>query len=306
MWHARQSGVGARPFRRGFTLVEFMVLLGIVVILIAIFVPYAADVRESSNRQRCQENLRKIGIALSNYASDNHGILPRVVYDEKNNPNGYTSFTGPDSGNPFGNDGKVSANDVTASLWLLVRQRYIPADYTPASSVFVCPSSWAKVDPLVDAAGNPVSLERRGNFRKAWNLSYSYCSPFSNAAGYGMISDFLSSTFVVMADKNPGIGKDSDVTGPAWDAPRELLAKANSRNHGRAGQSVLYGDMHVEFVRTPYCGMGGDNIYTALAKSPIFTGVKPNLKANGYCDPTIGPAWKTDSYLVPTDNDGPQ
>lgn len=202
-----------------------MVLLGIVVILIAIFVPYAADVRESSNRQRCQENLRKIGIALSNYASDNHGILPRVVYDEKNNPNGYTSFTGPDSGNPFGNDGKVSANDVTASLWLLVRQRYIPADYTPASSVFVCPSSWAKVDPLVDAAGNPVSLERRGNFRKAWNLSYSYCSPFSNAAGYGMISDFLSSTFVVMADKNPGIGKDSDVTGPAWDAPGNCWPK---------------------------------------------------------------------------------
>jgi len=60
--------------------------------------------------------------------------------------------------------------------------------------------------------------------------------------------------------------------GPAYNAPLLEQAKANSHNHGRAGQSVLYADMHVEFRQSPYCGFGyystgsaGDNIYTVLA-----------------------------------------
>jgi hypothetical protein len=107
-----------------------------------------------------------------------------------------------------------------------------------------------------------------------------------------------------MADKNPGTGgKADDVTRPAHDAPRLEMVWGNSNNHKKAGQNVLYADMHVDFVNTPYCGVGGDNIYTALARKPIFTGIAPVLNSKGYCSAEIGPAWESDSYLVPTEAD---
>ena len=61
----------------------------------------------------------------------------------------------------------------------------------------------------------------------------------------------------------------------AFEADRFNVRVANSRNHGQAGQNVLYGDTHVEFVTTPYCGVDGDNIYTAQGDRPVMTGQAP-------------------------------
>ena len=298
----RQSRSASRSqTARGFTVIELLVIVGIVVILLSIFIPYLAKLRESDQRVRCMDNLRKIGWALSSYAKDNDGSFPRVVYDAEKKPTGYTSYTGPDDPDPFTGDG-VEPNDVTASLWLLIRVGYIPADYSPASSIFICPSTNHWSDPMLNANGQAVGPQQRGNFRSPKHLSYSYSSPFSNATGYGMV-DFQPAQFAIMADMNPGTAGDGDdVTAPAFDAPPLEMAKANSNNHEEAGQSVLYADMHVEFRKDPYCGVGGDNIYTALSASPIFTGVKPDLRSNGVLGSDIGPAWQTDSYLVPTDD----
>ena len=73
--------------------------------------------------------------------------------------------------------------------------------------------------------------------------------------------------FVLLADSNPGrTGSSQDVTVPKPDDSPMGLRLGNSRNHNQAGQNVLYGDMHVEFRTTPYCGVDGDNIYTAQSK----------------------------------------
>src|SRR5205085_849313 len=104
--------------------------------------------------------------------------------------------------------------------------------------------------------GRRVTAQQRSNFRSARSLSYGYCSPFSSAPKFRMNTDWLAPTFAVMADKSPGIGSpaDADVTGPAVGAPASEIRKANSNNHGGAGQDVLFGDGHVCFERTPYCG----------------------------------------------------
>jgi hypothetical protein len=194
----------------------------------------------------------------------------------------------------------VSANDVTASLWLLVRTGYAPP------SLFVCPSTGDFADPLTNAAGKATAATERSNFKRARNLSYSYASPFSAAAGY-KLNAYNSSDFVLAADKNPGKSGGSDVTGPAYGAPLLELAKANSHNHGRAGQNVLYADKHVEFQKHPYCGFGyyqtgkvGDNIYTALSPTALADQSTPTMTAKGVVGVEFGPAWKADTYLVPT------
>lgn len=281
-------------------MVELLVLILILFLLLSIFIPFIRKTRETDHRVRCQSNLRAIGTALSKYAKANEGGFPRVVYDAANNPGNYFAYTGPYAPNPFAGDGRVSANDVTASLWLLVRGGYAP------SSLFICPSSSDFADPMTDPKGNDTDVSNRSNFKRAQNLSYSYASPFSAAAGY-KFNEYLPSDFVLVADKNPGKSAGSDVTGPAHDAPLLQLAKANSHNHQRAGQSILYADTHVEFRQTPYSGFGyyitgsaGDNIYTVLSPTPLPDQLTPDLTAKGWLGPEYGPAWKADSYLVPT------
>jgi type II secretory pathway pseudopilin PulG len=282
-----------RKRRGGFTFAELLVLILIVLLLLSIFIPFIRKSRETDHRVRCQSNLRAIGSALTNYAKANAGNFPRVVYDAANNPNGYFAYTGTFAPNPFAGDGRVSANDVTASLWLLVRGGYA----TP--SLFICPSSNDYPDPMTDANGKETEAMNRSNFRRARNLSYSYASPFSSAPGYRS-NENMPSDFVLLADKNPGKTGGSDVTGPGYKDPLLTLAKANSHNHQRAGQAVLYAGSYVEFQKSPYCGFWGDNIYTVLSQTALPEQPTPDMTTHGLVGPEYGPAWKADSYLVPT------
>jgi prepilin-type processing-associated H-X9-DG protein len=284
-----------------FTLVELLVVIGIVILLLSILIPYFSRLTESDRRVRCANQLRDIQDGLQAYASANDKQLPRVVYDPSKTPNGYVAYTGADAQNPFAHGSKVRANDVTASLWLLVRGGYVQPKR------FACPSAPEWADPLV-VDGKPINPDLRGNFAGRDHLSYSYASPFSAAAGYRLNTDWLKGDFAVLADKSPGvIGKGDSVVAPAYDAPPFTLAQANSNNHNKAGQNVLYADGHVDFQTTPYCGVGvgarRDNIYTALELTPPAEGALPPAEGKGYYGREISPAWSGDSYLVPTDDE---
>jgi prepilin-type processing-associated H-X9-DG protein len=271
--------------REGFGLCDLLVVAVLIPLIAVAMLSCQRHHGERADRIKCASNLRQIGQAIRLYADENGGAYPRTRLD-LNLARTPTWATGAPATQPFAPDGP-KPNDVTAAFFLLLRTQDI------TSEVFTCPTAAQEKWDFDGGTNTALNWSNwNGTQGIAAHLSYSYQNPYPTAEAVKLgwrLNTSISADYAVAADINPG----TNTTGAGSSAKDVLhvttasnsseLRGANSPNHSRDGQNVLYGDGHVSFEQNPFVSVQGDNLYTA--KSGVIVDA---------------PQDKDDSVLLPT------
>ncbi|QDT48837.1 hypothetical protein Pan258_28830 [Symmachiella dynata] len=208
--------------RRGITLVEFLVVLGIMALLIALLMP-AVRGRQPARRTHCRNNLKNIGLALYNYHDVYGSFPPAYTVDADGKPlHSWRTLI-----LPYMDQGLLYDKIDLSKPWDDPANAEARATVVPT---FVCPSTELEPTQTVYlAVVTPDSCLRSNEPRTI-----------------SEITDGTSNTILVMeAPMNAAVPWMAP-----WDADARLMLSPKSEDdlHHTGGSFHLFADGSVQFI----------------------------------------------------------
>jgi prepilin-type N-terminal cleavage/methylation domain-containing protein/prepilin-type processing-associated H-X9-DG protein len=138
--------------RNGFTLVELLVVIGIISILIAMLLPALNKARQQAKTVQCASNMKQIGTALLMYANESRGRLPPA----------YMGLLSGHGHSQYWQQSLCAGGFLPKDLW--------PPGGDPMSTpnVLLCPASTVLTDP---GTGQLIHNIQRGNYSANTGIS---------------------------------------------------------------------------------------------------------------------------------------
>ncbi len=209
-----------RSFLSAFTLVEVLVIVGVVGVLAALLLPAIKSAVESGNQAKCTSNLRQLSSAAVTYTADHDGWLPPMRY-----PYNYTWW--PDAISPY----------LTEKPW--------ESTLATTSGVFRCPSGskdWPYKGTSIEIAGVNYAYNAKVGYIVNGDPTGLTTIPAPLSPSYRLrkmaTCKYPSQTALIM---------DGDSQRIQFEFYRKSdVQPTNLRHHKRA--NVLFVDGHVDLV----------------------------------------------------------